>query len=32
LLAETRAIFERLGAAPWLERLDALAEPAPLSA
>ena len=28
LLAEAREIFERLGAAPWLERLDALAEPA----
>ena len=30
LLAEAREIFERLGAAPWLERLDALAEPAPV--
>ena len=29
LLAEAREIFERLGAAPWLERLDAIAEPAP---
>src|SRR5439155_672127 len=29
LLTEAREIFERLGAAPWLERLDALAEPAP---
>ena len=28
LLTEAREIFERLGAAPWLERLDALAEPA----
>jgi predicted ATPase/class 3 adenylate cyclase len=28
LLAEAREIFERLGAAPWLERLDALVEPA----
>ena len=28
LLAEAREIFERLGAAPWLERLDVLAEPA----
>jgi hypothetical protein len=28
LLAEAREIFERVGAAPWLERLDALAEPA----
>ena len=28
LLAEAREIFERLGAAPWLERLDAIAEPA----
>jgi len=27
LLSEAREIFERLGAAPWLERLDALAEP-----
>jgi tetratricopeptide (TPR) repeat protein len=27
LLAEAREIFERLGAAPWLERLDAVAEP-----
>jgi class 3 adenylate cyclase/tetratricopeptide (TPR) repeat protein len=27
LLMEAREIFERLGAAPWLERLDALAEP-----
>jgi len=27
LLREAREIFERLGAAPWLERLDALAEP-----
>ncbi len=27
LLAEAREIFERVGAAPWLERLDALAEP-----
>ena len=32
LLTEAREIFERLGAAPWLERIDALAEPAPLSA
>ena len=24
LLAEARAIFEQLGAAPWLERLDAV--------
>jgi len=30
LLTEAREIFERLGAAPWLERLDALAEPAPV--
>ena len=30
LLAEAREIFERLGAAPWLERLDAFAEPAPV--
>ena len=29
LLSEAREIFERLGAAPWLERLDALAEPVP---
>jgi tetratricopeptide (TPR) repeat protein len=29
LLGEAREIFERLGAAPWLERLDAIAEPAP---
>jgi predicted ATPase/class 3 adenylate cyclase len=28
LLREAREIFERLGAAPWLERLDAIAEPA----
>jgi class 3 adenylate cyclase/tetratricopeptide (TPR) repeat protein len=28
LLSEAREIFDRLGAAPWLERLDALAEPA----
>jgi len=28
LLTEAREIFERLGAAPWLERLDAIAEPA----
>jgi predicted ATPase/class 3 adenylate cyclase len=27
LLSEARHIFERLGAVPWLERLDALAEP-----
>jgi tetratricopeptide (TPR) repeat protein len=27
LLGEAREIFERLGAAPWLGRLDALAEP-----
>jgi predicted ATPase/class 3 adenylate cyclase len=27
LLREAREIFERLGAAPWLERLDAVAEP-----
>jgi tetratricopeptide (TPR) repeat protein len=27
LLSEAREIFERLGAVPWLERLDALAEP-----
>lgn len=27
LLAEARAIFERLEAAPWLERLDAVAVP-----
>jgi predicted ATPase/class 3 adenylate cyclase len=30
LLVEAREIFERLQAAPWLERLDALAEPAPV--
>jgi len=29
LLAEAREIFGRLGAAPWLERLDAIGEPAP---
>jgi tetratricopeptide (TPR) repeat protein len=29
LLREAREIFERLGAAPWLQRLDAIAEPAP---
>jgi hypothetical protein len=28
LLTEAREIFERLGAKPWLERLDALTEPA----
>ena len=28
LLSEAREIFERLGAAPWLERLDAIAAPA----
>jgi tetratricopeptide (TPR) repeat protein len=28
LLAEAREVFERLAASPWLERLDALAEPA----
>jgi predicted ATPase len=28
LLKEAREIFERLGAAPWLERLDAIGEPA----
>jgi predicted ATPase/class 3 adenylate cyclase len=28
LLTEARETFERLGAKPWLERLDALAEPA----
>jgi predicted ATPase/class 3 adenylate cyclase len=28
LLSEAREIFGRLGAAPWLERLDVLAEPA----
>jgi len=27
LLEEAREIFGRLGAAPWLERLDAVAEP-----
>jgi tetratricopeptide (TPR) repeat protein len=29
LLAEAREIFEQLGAVPWLERLDAIGEPAP---
>jgi predicted ATPase len=28
LLTEAREIFERLGAAPWLERMEAIAEPA----
>jgi len=28
LLSEAREIFERLGAVPWLERLDAIAAPA----
>ncbi len=27
LLAEARKIFERLGAAPWLERLDVVSPP-----
>jgi len=29
LLTEAGEIFERLGAAPWLERLDSIAEPTP---
>jgi hypothetical protein len=28
LLTEAKEIFERLGAAPWLERLETVAEPA----
>jgi hypothetical protein len=32
LLAEAREIFDRLEAAPWLERVDALRATAPASA